>query len=191
MRPPRWRKESTRRGRGDGTYQGWPGRCRFPAAVRAPEQSPSEQPSSTSTAPIRPLTSVPQIKRFRRAVTVAYLLQLPHGLAGPAQEIDLGLAGLQPHRRAEGDATQHRHRQHLAAGQDAVHVVDMHRDQLQVGPLLAQVVQAALELADLAAPRCRPPSGKTISEWVWPISRIIRSTGLWWTLISSRSIKIA
>ena len=84
-----------------------------------------------------------------------------------------------------------RHRQHLAARQDAVHVVDVHGDQFQVGPLLAQVVQTALELADLPPVAAARPREKRSANTCWPISRIIRSTGLWWTLISVRSIRMA
>ena len=120
-------------------------------------------PSSTSTVPIR--ISVRGSKMFTGSTPPALqshsssLLSFkpPHRLAGAGEEVGLRLAGFQPHRRAEGDAAQQRHRQHLAPRQDAVHVVDVDRDQLQVGPLLAEVVQAALELADLVARVAGPP----------------------------------
>jgi hypothetical protein len=73
-----------------------------------------------------------------------------HRVARARQEGALVLARLQLHRRAEGHGAQDGHRHHLALGHHALHVVDPGRDQLHLGELLGQVVQAALEGLRLA-----------------------------------------
>ena len=62
----------------------------------------------------------------------------------------LSSPGCKLQRRAEGHRAQDGHRHDLALGHHALHVVDPRRDQLHVGELLGQVVQAALEGLRLA-----------------------------------------
>src|SRR5690606_3179337 len=63
---------------------------------------------------------------------------------------------LEPHGWPEGDAGEERHRQEFAPRQNAVHVVDVNWHQFEVGALLGEVVEPALELPYHLAARASP-----------------------------------
>ena len=65
--------------------------------------------------------------------------------AGALEKGAAFLAGRDRHRRAEDDAAQKRHRQELALGQHARHVLDPARDEFDLGPRHRQIVEAGAE----------------------------------------------
>src|SRR5262245_51174854 len=88
----------------------------------------------------------------RRATGSSRGPQLHQCLACPGEELLLVRVPARHEWWAEDAAAEHRHRQYFALWQDAVHIFQVHRNQLGVWPQPRQVIEPALERAELAAP---------------------------------------
>ena len=74
-------------------------------------------------------------------------------VARPGEEVVLVVVRPGGQRAAEHDATEHRHRQDLPLREDPIQVVEIDRDQLDIRTRAGQMVEAALEGAELRRSR--------------------------------------
>src|SRR5215831_6491417 len=83
--------------------------------------------------------------------TRSWLPQLAERRARSREKLLLPFPRMHPHRPAKHNTGEHRHRERFALGQDAVQVVEVDRHRLELGPLAAEMIEAALEGRDLLA----------------------------------------
>src|SRR5215208_833734 len=129
----------------------------FSPVARRDRTKPMADATTSSTT--TPATSRPSVdcRNWRTGVIGPSLgAQRQQRVARAREERRLLCVRLEAHRRAEDHPAEQRHGEHFALGQDAVHVREVDRHELQARLHSAEVVQAALERPHLAVQAARP-----------------------------------